>query len=133
MLVGECLEELNRFGAMIMDAVRRLLAGPPDDNVLLVPFRERFQVLRVPRVVQRLHELLVARRSVGLGRVLLCGALEGHTPLGSTLAFLAVFFSAHIDLRVARDRLPLTGSRQRHWISGSHSNLAAITEPNVAT
>ena len=51
MLVREGLEELGRLGTMIVNAMRRRLARPRDDDVGLVSLAERVQVLGVPGIV----------------------------------------------------------------------------------
>src|SRR5829696_4930444 len=58
-LVRKGLPELDRLLRVVLDPVGRRLSGPAHDHVRLVTLPEDLDVLGVPGVIQRLHQLHV--------------------------------------------------------------------------
>ena len=56
-LVRESAKKVQRLGLVRFHAVGGWLAGPADDRIRPVALRERIQILGVPGVVERLHQL----------------------------------------------------------------------------
>src|SRR5215207_1210826 len=59
-LVRKGLPELDRLLRVVLDPVGRRLSGPAHDHVRLVTLPEDLDVLGIPSVVERLHQLHVA-------------------------------------------------------------------------
>jgi hypothetical protein len=59
MLIGKRFEKGKSLLHMSFYSKRRRLVGPPHDAVLGVAFVERCKLLRIPGIVQRLHQLQV--------------------------------------------------------------------------
>jgi hypothetical protein len=59
-IVGECLEKADALGPMVVPAMGRRLSRPAHDHFVPVPLVEGIPVLRVPSVVQGLHQLKVS-------------------------------------------------------------------------
>src|SRR5919202_1928836 len=58
-LVGKGLEEPDRFGPVIVDAMGWGLSRPADHDIRLVALGKRVEVLGVPGIVQGLHQFYV--------------------------------------------------------------------------
>ena len=80
LLVRKCLEEIERFRLVSLDAVSRRLTGPTDDGVGLVALCKSLKILRIPGVIQRLHEFHEVL-GIGHGCDFLLGGALGRIPL----------------------------------------------------
>jgi hypothetical protein len=59
MLVGKRFEKRKRLLLMSFYSMRRRLVGPSYDAILRVALVEGSKLLRIPRVIQRLHQVQV--------------------------------------------------------------------------